>query len=84
MNPAARTAPASAQRLDPADLIDTGGIAALLGLTRAHVTDKLSKRPGFPPPVLRLSRKTVRWSRRAIERWIADMTIRAGSDRWGG
>lgn len=72
---------ATPHRLDPADLIDTGGIAGLLGLTRAHVTDKLTKRPGFPPPVLRLSRKTVRWSRRAIERWIADEMVRAGGHR---
>lgn len=68
----------SVPRLDPSDLVDTGTIAAMLGLTRAHVTDRLSKRPGFPPPVLRLSRKTVRWSRRAIERWIADELHRAG------
>lgn len=68
----------AAPRLDPADLIGTGDIASLLGLTRAHVTDRLSKRPDFPAPVLRLSRKTVRWSRRAIERWIADELMRAG------
>lgn len=68
----------SPPRLDPADLIDTGGIAGMLGLTRAHVTDRLCKRPGFPAPVLRLSRKTVRWSRREIERWIADELMRAG------
>lgn len=69
---------APSPRLDPADLIDTGDIAGMLGLTRAHVTDKLTKRPGFPPPVLRLSRKTVRWSRKAIERWIAGEVVRAG------
>lgn len=64
-------------QIDPGDLIDSGAIASMLGLTRAHVTDKLTKRPGFPRPVLRLSRKTVRWSRRAIERWLADEMQRA-------
>ena len=41
--------------------LDTGQIAALLGVSRAHVTDKLTKRAGFPAPVVNLSRKMRRW-----------------------
>lgn len=41
--------------------IDTGEIAALLGLCRSHVTNRLVKRPDFPPPVINLSRRTRRW-----------------------
>ena len=41
--------------------IDTEGIAALLGLTRQHVTDRLTKRRDFPRPVIDLSRRTRRW-----------------------
>ena len=36
--------------------IDTEGIAPLLGLTRQHVTDRLTKRRDFPRPVIDLSR----------------------------
>lgn len=36
--------------------IDTEGIAAMLGLTRQHVTDRLTKRRDFPRPVIDLSR----------------------------
>lgn len=36
--------------------IDTEGIAALLGLTRQHVTDRLTNRRDFPRPVIDLSR----------------------------
>lgn len=32
-------------------VIDTAGIAALTGLTREHVTDRIIKRPDFPAPI---------------------------------
>ena len=46
-----------------ADLIDTGQIADILGVTREHVTDKLTKRPDFPAPAVNVSRKLRRWDR---------------------
>lgn len=41
--------------------VDTAGIAALLGCTRAHVTDRLTKRPDFPKPIVNLSQKLRYW-----------------------
>ena len=34
------------------DKIDTGEIADLLRVSRPHVTDKLTKKPDFPSPVV--------------------------------
>jgi predicted DNA-binding transcriptional regulator AlpA len=53
------------------NLIDTGGIASLLGLTRAYVTDRLSKLPDFPKPKLNVSRKTRKWDRSDVEKWAS-------------
>ena len=52
-----------------ADLITTADIAEDLGLARDYVTSKLTKRPDFPKPALRLSQKTVRWLRDDYEAW---------------
>lgn len=52
--------------LDP---IDTAGIAALLGVCRRHVTERLSKRPDFPQPIINISQKTRRWSRSEVLSW---------------
>lgn len=52
--------------LDP---IDTAGIAALLGVCRRHVTERLSKRPDFPRPIINISQKTRRWSRSEVLSW---------------
>lgn len=41
--------------------VDTAGIAALLGCTRAHVTDRLTKRPDFPKPFINVSQKMRYW-----------------------
>ena len=41
--------------------VDTAGIAALLGYTRAHVTDRLTKRPDFPKPFINVSQKMRYW-----------------------
>lgn len=46
---------------DPRGLIDTGGIAALLGCSRGHVTDRLTKKPGFPKPSVNFNQKLRRW-----------------------
>lgn len=53
------------------DKLDTGGIAELLGVTRPFVTDKLTKRPDFPRPVVNLSQRLRKWRRRDIERYAA-------------
>ena len=53
------------------DLITTADIAQDLGLARDYVTSKLTKRPDFPKPALRLSQKTVRWLRDDYESWKA-------------
>ncbi len=50
-------------------LLDTAAIAAWLGLEREYVTDRVVKRPDFPPPVLVLSRKTRLWLRTDVEAW---------------
>jgi excisionase family DNA binding protein len=57
-----KTPPAVPETAMGRTLLDTGGIADMLGLTREHVTDRLTKQPGFPAPVANLSQKTRRWS----------------------
>lgn len=54
------------------DLIDTADIAADLRLEREYVTRRVVKRPEFPAPSLRLSRKTVKWARPDYEAWKAN------------
>ncbi|RYE43818.1 MAG: hypothetical protein EOP24_26600 [Hyphomicrobiales bacterium] len=51
--------------------LDTAGIAALLGCTRAHVTDRLSKRPDFPKPFINVSQKMRYWRLSDIQNFIA-------------
>lgn len=51
------------------DPIDTAGIATLLGVCRRHVTERLSKRPDFPRPIINISQKTRRWSRSEVLSW---------------
>lgn len=46
-----------------ADTWDTADIARNLGLSRAYVTDKLTKKEDFPRPMVNLSRRTRRWRR---------------------
>jgi len=56
---------------DTNDTVDVAGIAAILGVSRRHVTDRLSKHPSFPKPVIAISRKTKRWLRDAIMEWAS-------------
>ena len=53
------------------DWISTADIATMLGLTREHVTDQLTKRPGFPKPEVNLSQKTRRWDRAAVVAFLS-------------
>jgi predicted DNA-binding transcriptional regulator AlpA len=59
------------------DTIDTKDIAELLGYSREYVTDRVTKREDFPVPVLRLSRKAVRWSAADVRAWLEGQSLRA-------
>lgn len=65
------------------DLIDTGEIAKMLGLSRETVTDRVSKRPGFPKPALKLNRKVQRWRRADIQAWMRGEKSESPSDVLG-
>lgn len=45
------------------EMLSTKGIAELLGLNRAYVTDNIVKRADFPRPVIDFSQKTRRWKK---------------------
>lgn len=49
----------------------TADIAKAFGVARRTVTDKWTKRPDFPAPVLRVSRKIVRWNPDDVMRWAS-------------
>lgn len=51
--------------------IDTAGIANLLGCSRQHVTNRLTKRPDFPRPIINVSQKTRFWSLADVQRWMS-------------
>lgn len=50
--------------------VDTAGIAAMLGCTRAHVTDRLTKRADFPRPFINVSQKMRYWRLADVQRYI--------------
>lgn len=52
-------------------LIDTARIAQILGVTRVYVTDRITKRPDFPKPIINVSRKVRRWSESEVMTWAA-------------
>lgn len=51
-------------------LLDTKAIADMLGLTRGHVTGRLTKMPGFPPPVVNSSQKMRKWDAEEVMRFL--------------
>jgi predicted DNA-binding transcriptional regulator AlpA len=55
-------------------LIDTGDIAQMLGVTREHVTNRLTKRPDFPKPAVNISRKLRKWSEDEVRAWMRSPT----------
>lgn len=59
------------------EMIGTGEIAEMLGLTRVYVTDRLTKRPDFPPPAIDLSRKIKRWRKADVEEWMEKQALKA-------
>lgn len=50
--------------------LDTAGIAAILGVTREHVTDRITKRPDFPKPFINVSRRLRYWRQSEVQAWM--------------
>lgn len=50
--------------------LDTAGIAALLGLSREHVTNRITKRLDFPKPYINVSRRTRYWRTADVLAWM--------------
>ena len=50
--------------------LDTAGIAELLGVTRVHVTDRITKRPDFPKPFINVSRRLRYWRTSDVNAWM--------------
>lgn len=59
----------STTSIKPTDLIDSRGIAELLGVSRAHVTDRLSKRTDFPRPAINVSQRLRKWRSMDVLHW---------------
>lgn len=51
-------------------MLSRDDIANALRLTKEQVRKVVETRPDFPRPVLRLSRKTVRWLEADVLRWL--------------
>jgi predicted DNA-binding transcriptional regulator AlpA len=47
----------------------TADIARHFGVALRTVTNKWTKRPDFPAPAVRISRRTVRWRVEDVMRW---------------
>ena len=58
-------------------LIGRQDIAAALNITVEQVRKSLEPRQDFPRPVLRLSRKTVRWREEDVRLWLERERMRA-------
>ncbi len=50
-------------------LIDTARIAEILGMSREHVTDRITKLPDFPAPALNRSQRMRRWVEADVLAW---------------
>lgn len=59
------------------DTIDTAGIAEILGCSRKHVTDRVTKRPDFPVPYIEVSRKNKRWLLAEVMAWASPAARRS-------
>jgi predicted DNA-binding transcriptional regulator AlpA len=51
------------------EYLTTAQIAERFGVKRSTVTDKWTKRPDFPRPARKVSRKSVWWRAEDVERW---------------
>ena len=53
------------------EVMSAADIAEYLGLCRRHVVARVTKAPGFPKPVVNLSRKTRRWDAEEVKAYVA-------------
>ena len=51
-------------------MLDTAGIATLLGVSTKHVRERLVHTADFPRPALSLSRKMRRWAAEDVQAWL--------------
>lgn len=51
------------------DKLDTKQIADYLQRSREHVTDRITKRPDFPRPIIDRGRRLRFWARADVEAW---------------
>lgn len=51
-------------------LIDTKGIARMLGVTQAHATGRIVKRPDFPKPAVNITQRLRRWRQSDVLQWV--------------
>lgn len=58
------------------ETVGTLEIAKMTGFSRRHVTDTITKKPGFPKPVQKLSQRNVRWSLPEVLAWIKSETLK--------
>lgn len=52
--------------------LNTADIALLLGCTRAHATNRVTKMIDFPSPVINLSERMRWWSLVAVQTWLTN------------
>jgi predicted DNA-binding transcriptional regulator AlpA len=68
------TVPHVARKIDPDDLIDSEGVAALLGLSsRTSVATYRKRHDDFPAPIVDMGRgRCLLWLKPEVERWAAE------------
>ena len=52
-------------------LLDTADIASMMKLSREYVTDRLTKKPGFPKPHVNYSQKLRRWDKDEVMAFLS-------------
>ena len=62
--------------MSTSDLIGTAEIAEMLGVCRAHATNRITKLPTFPKPVVDLTQRVRRWRKRDVEKWAFSKLVR--------
>lgn len=61
---------ASCEQTEDSQLLDSDGLAQMLGCTRKHFTQSLAMRPDFPPPFLYASRRLRWWRASDVQAWL--------------
>ena len=67
---------ANPERISLDGLLSVEDIAAALKLSPQHVRDRLVREAGFPRPAVNRP-KFRRWSREAVERWLAQESAKS-------